>query len=151
MLPVVPVKELVQEMTDLVTRWTAGGNTVLVHLYTNNLNPTPNNVLGDFIELTNVAFPGYAAQPITPVGTPFINAQAFAEQDWADLVFQPNAAPPGIITIYGYFVTLHPLAGPDTLVYAKRFDVPKIVQFITDAVTIDPDISEPPFTAPRSE
>jgi hypothetical protein len=151
MFPVVPVLEDIAGLLDRVTRWTAGGNTVLVHLFTNNLVPNQNNVLGDFVELTNVQFPGYVAQAIAPVGTPYINGASIAEQDWTDPLFQPTLVPPAPVTIYGYYVTLHPLVGVDTLVYSKKFDVPKIVQFVTDGVLLDPDIMEPPFTAPHTE
>ncbi len=151
MFPAVPFQEQIDGLTDHITRWTAAGNTILVHLFKNNFTPTPASVLTDYTEVLVADFPGYAAIAITQSGTAFINGGGNAEAVFSDPLFQPSSAPTAPITVYGYFVTLHPVAGPDTLVYGKRFDTPRIVSLATDAVPCDPDISQVAFTAPTSE
>lgn len=150
-LPVVPLAEQLLGITDHLNRWTGGGNTVVVHLFKNNLVPTPANVLADYTEVLTADFPGYAAIAITPSGTPFINGAGNGEQVFTDPVFQPTADPPTPLTVYGYFVTIHPLVGSDTLLYGKRFDVPPTIISHTQAVPCDPDISQVAFSAPTTE
>jgi hypothetical protein len=151
MFPVVPKAELILDANDHLNRWTGAGNVIRVHLYSNNLTPTPLNVLADFTEMNNVEFPGYVPIATAPSGTPFINAVGQAEVVFTDPLFQPSADPPAPVTAYGYFVTIHPLVGADTLIYSKRFDAPVIVTFATDAVLCDPDLAVLPFTAPKTE
>jgi len=151
MYPVTPVLEQIAQFNDHLSRWLAAGAVLKVHLYVNNFTPNPANILTDYTEEDNVNFPGYAPITITPSGTPFINAAGDTEQIWTDPVFQPSAAPPGPQTIYGYFVTLHPVAGPDTLLYGVRFDVAKLVTLVTDAVALDPDLIQHPISSPASQ
>lgn len=148
---VVPTTEALQGMTDHVTRWTAAGQTILVHLYTNNLTPSPQNVLADYIELTVGAFPGYVAKQSTPNGTPFINSAGQAEQQMSDVLFQPASNPASPVTIYGAFFTLHPAAGPDTLLGGVRFDNPFVINSSTQAVPVDPDLSQVALTSPITQ
>jgi hypothetical protein len=151
MFPVVPLQEQLDSFTDHLTRWLGAGQTMVVHLYKNNLNPNPENVLADFTEVLVGDFPGYAAVPVVVSGTPFINGFGNAEQVFTDPVFQPSSDPPVPITIYGYYVTLHPVAGPDTLLYSKRFDTPPVLNSATQAVACDPDLSQVAFSAPFTE
>jgi len=138
-------------LTDHLSRWTGAGNTLLVHLFKNNLVPTPANVLADYTEVLVGDFPGYAAIAITASGTPFIDGAGNAAQIFTDPVFQPSADPAVPLTVYGYFVTIHPVAGPDTLLYAKRFDTPPIITSATQAVPCDPDVSQVAFSALTTE
>lgn len=151
MFPVTPVAEQLLQMSDWITRWTAAGQLLKVHLFVNNFTPNPSNVLADYTEEDNVNFPGYAPITLTPVGTPYINAGGDTQGIWSDPLFQPTLVPPVPQTIYGFFVTLHPVAGPDTLLYGVRFDTPALVTLVTDAVTIDPDLIAHPMSAPRTE
>src|SRR5690242_10893115 len=151
MFPVVPLAEQIAGMTDHLSRWTAAGATILVHLFGNNLNPTPANVLADYIEIVSGDFPGYTSQAITPTGTPFIDGGGNAQQVFTDPVFQPSADPVAPVTVYGYFVTIHPVVGADTLLYGKRFDTPPVITSATQAIACDPDVSQVAFTAPTTE
>lgn len=151
MFLVVPTAEALLGMSDHVTRWTGSGQTILVHLYTNNLTPSPANVLADYIELTSGAFPGYVAKMTTPNGTPFINAAGNAEQQMSDVLFQPASNPAAPVTIYGAFLTLHPTVGADTLLGGLRFDTPFIITTSTQAVPVDPDMSQAPLTSPITQ
>jgi hypothetical protein len=151
MFPVVPLAEQILSLQDHLDRWLGGGNTLLVHLYKNNLTPSPQNVLADYTEVLVGDFPGYAPVAITPSGTPFINGAGDAEQIFTDPVFQPTADPTVPLVVYGYFVTIHPTVGADTLLYGKRFDSPPTISFATQAVATDPDISQVAFSAPATE
>lgn len=149
--PAVPLAEQILSMSDHLSRWLGGGNTLLVHLYKNNLVPTPQNVLADFTEVLVGDFPGYAPVAITQSGTPFINVGGNAEQIFSDPVFQPSSDPVAPVTIYGYFVTIHPVVGADTLLYAVRFDAPPVIISHTQAVACDPDVSQVAFTSPTTQ
>jgi hypothetical protein len=151
LLPVVPVAEQVAGLQDHITRWTAGGQLLHAHLFTNNITPSIYNELADFTEVTVLEFPGYAPLAITPSGTVFMTPLPAAVQIFSDPVFQPSGALSGPVTVYGYFVTLHPLTGADTLLYSVKFTTPVIVQFATDAVALDPDIQQGPFTSPSDQ
>lgn len=151
MFPAVPLAEQIAGLSDHLSRWTAAGATILVHLFKNNFTPTPASVLADYTEMTSGDFPGYASIPITGTGTPFINAQGNAEQVFSDPVFQPASDPPTPITVYGYFVTMHPTIGSDSLIYGVRFDAPLTISLATQAVPIDPDISQVAFSSPASQ
>ncbi len=147
MFAVVPFTEVLQNLLAVITdRWLPFG-TLKVHLFTNNIVPTPANVLADFVEPTGVNLPGYAPIPIAQVGTPFIDLAGHAVQFWTDAVFQPSASPPAPLTIYGYFVVDHNGAGPTVLLWSVRFDNPVIVALDSDSVRCDPDISQPPFSS----
>jgi hypothetical protein len=147
MFIVVPQAEAVLEMADHLARWLGAGQTILVHLYTNNLVPSNANVLTDYVELTAGAFPGYAAALTGQVGTPFLNGAGNVEQTMQDVQFQPSADPAGPVTIYGFFLTLHPVAGPDTLLGGCRFDAPPVISSHTQAVVVDPDVICAPVTS----
>jgi hypothetical protein len=151
MFPAVPIAEQILGMSDHLTRWLGGGNTLLVHLFKNNFTPTPFNVLADYVEVLVADFPGYAPIAITPSGTPFLNGAGNAQAVFSDPLFQPSSAPVSPVTVYGYFVTIHPVAGPDTLLYGVRFDAPVIVSLASDAVPCDPDVSQVAFTSPVSQ
>jgi hypothetical protein len=87
---------------------TAATGLVNVHLYTNVLTPTKNNVLGDFTELTNVEVPGYATKSANWfAGVPF-RRQDGAWESPSSLVdpdFVATGPPPGPISVYGFFAT----------------------------------------------
>jgi hypothetical protein len=151
MFPSVPSPEQVLCLSDHLSRWLGAGNTLLVHLYKNNLVPAPSNILADFVEVLIADWPGYAPIAITTSGSPFIGGDGNAAQIFSDPVFQPSADPGAPVTVFGYFVTIHPVAGPDTLLYSKRFDTPPIITTALQAVTCDPDVSQAAFTSPRTE
>lgn len=151
MLVIVPVAEAIAEMSDHLARWLGSGQTILCHLYTNNLTPSPLNVLTDYVELTSGAFPGYAAVATAEVGTPFINGQGNKQVTLQDVQFQPSSDPATPVTIYGFFMTLHPVSGPDTLLGGCKYDTPVIISSHTQAVIVDPDLSEAPVTSPATQ
>lgn len=151
MFPAVPKAEQVLGMTDHLNRWLAAGNTLLCHLYKNNFSPDQNATLADFTEVLIADMPGYAPITVTPSGTPYIDVLDNCVQIFSDPVFQPSADPPVPLTVYGYYITIHPVAGPDTLLYGKRLDTPPVLTSATDAIALDPDISQAAFTSPETE
>jgi hypothetical protein len=78
----------------------------LVHLYTNNLTPDKNTVLGDFTELTNVEVPGYAAVAGGWVGNPIRKPDgSWEDQGVGPLPFAASGPPPIPINAYGWYAT----------------------------------------------
>lgn len=151
MFVVVPVTEAILEMSDHTSRWLGAGQTILAHLYTNNLTPSNQNVLADYTELLAGAFPGYASQAVAAVGTPFINGAGGIEQQLQDVNFQPTSDPAAPVTIYGFFLTLHPVAGADTLLGGCKFDSPYVISSHTQAVPVDSDLVCSPVTSPLTQ
>lgn len=87
---------------------TAATGLVKLHLYTNNLSPTKNNVLADFTELTALEVPGYAAQSANWfAGVPFRQPTG----GWQDPNSLPEPSfvatgnPPAPQIVYGWFAT----------------------------------------------
>jgi hypothetical protein len=151
MFPVFPYAEQVADFQDHLTRWLAAGQTLLCHLFTNNYTPTPGDNLATYTELTAGAFPGYAAKTVATSGTPFIGPDNATWQIFNDIVFQPSSDPSTPVTIYGFFVSLHPTTGPDTLLYAVRFDSPPTISHSTQSVLCEPDLSQAAITAPATQ
>jgi hypothetical protein len=88
---------------------TAVTGLVHIHLFTNNITPTKNNVLTDFVELTNVEVPGYApASANWFAGVPHrLNSGAWeCPSSLADPNFVCTTTPPPAPQIvYGWFAT----------------------------------------------
>lgn len=84
------------------TLFPAGG---LLRLYTNNFSPTPQNVLADFTQLTNVEVPGYAAAIQPWDGTPYRNVDGSWSDNGADVLFAATGPPPIPIVVYGWYTT----------------------------------------------
>lgn len=79
-----------------------------VHLYTNNLTPNKNNVLGDFTELTTVEVPGYlAAVANWWAGVPYreVDGSWSSPDSVPDPSFSATGVVPSPTTVYGIFVT----------------------------------------------
>jgi hypothetical protein len=151
MKPVVPVLEQIAGLNDHISRWQAAGQVLHAHLYKNNFSPSPTSVLADFTEVLVGDFPGYAPITVITSGTPFIDGTGAAQQVWSDPVFQPSADPAVPLTVFGYFITLHPVAGADTLLYGVRFSNPPTVLSATDAVKLDPDTNQVAFSSPDDQ
>lgn len=82
-------------------------NNDTLHLFKNNFNPTKNNVLGDFTEVTVVDFPGYAPQQVGAPAGPGRDVDGNWENNAiAALQWIVNGVPlPAGIPVYGVFLT----------------------------------------------
>lgn len=108
-MDVVPDTNMGALLTALLLKLgTAVTGVVDVHLYTNNLTPTRNSVLGDFTELTTVQVPGYAKGVVNWfAGVPF-RRQDGAWESPSSLVdprFAATGAVPAPVLVYGFFLT----------------------------------------------
>lgn len=114
MYNVVPTPTLLTQLTALLAEYPT---TSLVHLYTNNFQPTPASVVGDFTEAT---FTGYTAATLTAFGTPFLNAANNAQSVAPGITFTCTGTTV-TQTVYGYFITdVH----GTTLLLSGLFDTP---------------------------
>jgi hypothetical protein len=103
---------------------TVATGVVDVHLFTNDLTPTKDNVLGDFTELTNVIVPGYAKSTANWfAGVPFRRPDGGWESpsSLADPHFHSTGTIPVPTVVYGFFLTDSTDA---ILLGSGRFDVP---------------------------
>lgn len=93
-----------------------------LRLFTDDITPTRNTVIGDLTELTNVQVPGYA--PTTPAwnGTPF-RRQDGSWEDWTDQnqFIAAGGPPPTPVTVFGWFLAD---AGGTALAASGRFASP---------------------------
>jgi len=104
------------------------GDTILfpagmtLRLFTDDITPDRNTLIGDITELTNVEVPGYA--PTTPAwnGTPFRKSDGSWE-DWTDqnAFIASGGPPPAPITVFGWFLAN---AGGTVLAASGRFSSP---------------------------
>jgi hypothetical protein len=122
-------------LADLVASTGALG-WVKYHLYSNNLNPQPTNVIGDFTECT---FPGYSPSATITWNTPFLDANLVGNVYGNEIQF--NMSSDSITqTVYGYFVVGK--QGADTvgitLIYAEQFAVPVALTYTGQSVPLVP-------------
>jgi hypothetical protein len=103
-------------------------NGAKLKLFTNDFQPVPTSVVGDFTEATQT---GYAATTIT-WGTPYVNDSGWAEvlSQLITTIFSAGLAEGG--TIYGYYLTN--TAG-STLLLSERLDNP--IAITRDGQAID--------------
>jgi len=90
----------------------------LVHLYQNNYNPTPFDVIADYTEAT---YTGYASQAVASAAwNPVVQADGSAGLIGPGLFFNPTGT---AITnvVYGYYVTDSTGA---TVLWGERFAAP---------------------------
>jgi hypothetical protein len=93
-------------LANLETSPPLGGGAYLLHLYTNPLVPTPQNVLADFTELTAGQAASYAPITAGTANSPCTNQDG----SWNDgpigsAPFLAGALAGGPVTVYGIFVT----------------------------------------------
>jgi len=110
----------------------------VVRLFTNNITPQRNSVVGDFTELTNVQVPGYAAVAPTWAGTPIRQADLSWQDDTGDAIFQATGAPPAPIVVYGWFATN---AAGTVLLGAGLLNLPYTFTSIGDGVRLEGSIN----------
>lgn len=96
------LKELVLAIENDTTLFPASWK---LHLYTNNLIPTRNNVVGDFTELTNVEVPGYVVTAPTWNGTPVRNPSGSWEDRGSVSLFAATGTVPSPQIVYGWYAT----------------------------------------------
>jgi len=108
--------------------------TVDLHLYQNDVAPSPTSVLADFAEAD---YDGYAAEAITPTTWPvFLQGIAQAVAVGPAIVFTPTGSvTPNVI--YGYYVTDNTGA---RLLWGERFADQKVMNGVTTGFTLVPAI-----------
>lgn len=86
---------------DLLTQKISLMNGWYLHLFQNNHTPSGDDDVSAYTEAT---FTGYAAQPMSAWGTPYLNSDLNGESDHHPLTFTQTAT---TVTnsIYGYYVT----------------------------------------------
>jgi hypothetical protein len=112
-----------------------------VHLYVNNLDPIPSNVLADFSEAT---FTGYAAATLASVA-PYYDPAQKVNMAGVSQLFVATAAMPNNL-IYGYYIT----DSTDTyLWFAELFQGgPISIAAIGDGVQVIPILQFGDFVEP---
>lgn len=120
---------------DVVCTVLATGTTVL-HLFQNDVIPTPDMVAGDFVEAD---YTGYATVDVEEIGVSYDNADGDAERSFTSGHFQPTASTV-TNTVYGYYLTTGVAAfgGAGSLLKAERFDAPVPLLGTADAVDVTP-------------
>ena len=115
---------------------TGTSNAQKLRLYTNDMVPTPSTILSDFLELTAVEVPGYAAQTsaYSSIGWRTNVGDYIALQNAQPTVFLASGNPPVPITVYGWFSTL--LFNPAVLSASGRFTTPFVYSSKNDAVIL---------------
>lgn len=110
----------------------------VMRLYTNDLTPTPANVVGDFTQLTNALVPGYAAVAITWDGTPQRDQLGVWNDYGNDALFAASAAPGAPQIVYGWYMTD---AANTTLLASGRLAVPFTYTAAGDGLRLEPRLS----------
>lgn len=100
----------------------------IVHLFTNDITPTIDTVIGDFTEAT---FAGYAASAAIVWSAVFRNALGQAQSVGDTKTFELTALPGE--TIYGYYVTVG-----GALRYSERFEKPVPLAIVSQACVVVP-------------
>lgn len=103
-----------------------------VHLFKNDMTPTPTTVIGD---LTEADYTGYAAQPVGAWGGAFVNAEGKAQVTAPSLQFQPSGSTVTNVC-YGYYY--RSAGGGTPLLGAVRFDEPVAMGSVLDAALVQP-------------
>jgi hypothetical protein len=104
---------------DILTELIAAGNLwdgAKVHLFKNNVTPSPGMLIGD---LTEADFDGYAASSAIVWGTPGFLPDGTAAVVGTQKTFTVGASPVVLNTVYGYYVTDGAGTG---LLFARKFD-----------------------------
>jgi hypothetical protein len=104
-----------------------------IHLYTNNLQPSPQTQLTDFVEADYV---GYLAVAWGAWGAPYIGIDGLAHATAPGIQFQPtDGTTPN--TVYGFYATN--TAGT-ALIFSALFVQPVDLLDATYAVIVEPDV-----------
>lgn len=130
--PDASVKEIILAIEGDTTIFPAG---MTLRIYTNDLTPTRNSVVGDFTQLTNVEVPGYVATTPTWDGTPIRTPLGEWEDYGSDSMFAATGSPPSPQICYGWYLTD---AGNTALVAAGRFAVPFTFVATGDGFRLEP-------------
>lgn len=106
-----------------------------VHLFTNNVVPAVDTVVGD---LEEAAFTGYSASTAVVWGAVYNIPNGKAVQGDRKQ-FTASAAPGSEVTVYGYYLMSG--AGSPTYLGAELFDTPVVIAASGDAVGVVPSFS----------
>jgi hypothetical protein len=106
-----------------------------LHLFQNNITPTPLSLLTDFTEAT---YDGYANQTQPYAGGPFRETDgSFSIRTLANFAMTGSTTPN---IIYGYYVTDNPNTG---LLFAGKFDTPIAMVDAFSYITYDNKLTLP--------
>lgn len=118
---------------DLIAKKAGDLALATVHLFTNNINPTPQNVVGDFTEPT---FTGYAAQAVAAWDTDELGADGSAGVFNTAVKTWVGPGDATGQTVYGYFLRSAGVGTP--LVSAVKFAVPQPLMTPADVCNVVP-------------
>lgn len=104
-----------------------------VKLFTDDLTPDHNTVIGD---LTEPTFFGYGVTPLYTLGfpTPTINGDDEGETDGPTITWTAAGDPSSPDVIHGIFVTIQRPSQPEFLFWAERFTDPITIALDGDQV-----------------
>lgn len=115
-----------------------------VHLFTNDVDPGPDAVVGDFNEAT---FAGYAAQALGAFGDPFMGPDGIARVYAPSQQYNWTGAPTE--TVYGFYILS--AGGGTPFIEYFRLDTPKTMQSASDALRLDIGVLESGATVGEAE
>lgn len=118
---VIPKSALLLFLADTVAGELAAA---VVHLYKNDLVPTPNTILADLI---SADYSGYATKVLGTAGAPIINSDGAAQVVYPSQQWQHSSGATAN-TIYGAYV----LDAGGALLYVERFGTPVNMTDATD-------------------
>ena len=124
--------------TDLTAKKAGDLALATVHLYMNDLDPTPDTAVGDFVECSGTTYvpkavPGWTANDPSPDGSVSITGTTVLS--WVGDGDDSGG------TVYGYFVKA--AAGGTPLIYSCRFPVPMPLDAATDVLDLVPTYRVP--------
>jgi hypothetical protein len=132
--PDAQVKEIILGLEADLNLYPAG---FVMRLYTNNVTPTPQTVLGDLTQALNADIPGYAAVAITWDGTPSRSPDGSWIDYGTDAPFIATGAGSGANTVYGWYLTD---AANTVLLGAQLLPAPFTFTLPGDGFRVEPSI-----------
>jgi hypothetical protein len=135
--PDTSVQNITNKAADLTVKKAGDLALATVHLFTNNINPGPNNVVGDF---TEAVFTGYVAKAIPGWTANELPGDGNVGTTGTTVLTWVGPADATGQTIYGYFVLSVGAGTP--LIYACRFPAQVPLAVPTDVLDLVPTYTE---------
>lgn len=134
-MPVIIADDIVQNQVntsaDVTAKKAADLALATIHLFTNNIPPTPQNVTADFIE---AAFTGYAAQAVAGWGANELSLDGGVATNNTTVLEWIGPADASGQTIYGYYILS--AGGGTPLIGAYLFANPVSLNVPTDVLDL---------------
>lgn len=137
-IPDTSVQVVSNKSADLAVKKAGDLALATVHLFTNNLTPTPQNVTGDF---TEAVFTGYLAKAIPGWTANEVNLDGTVNSTGTTVLTWVGPGDGTGQTIYGYYVLSAGVGTP--LIYAARFPVAVGLELVTDVLDLVPTFKLP--------